>query len=217
MLEKNSKPDKLDEGYIKFNCQHTIAKWQDASMPLPPDMEKKLKNLDYFRTSLWRAQLIGVYENGIGYGNISVRSYENFIISASATGMHEILGFEGYCFIPKIDINSNCVWSVGAFKASSETMTHAAIYASAPNVNYVVHVHDKKLYTRLLAQETILKTQENIPYGTVEMAYALIGIAKENPNGACVVMGGHDEGILFYDTSLENVQKRMKEYYFLEE
>lgn len=206
-----------DEGYIKFNCQHTKATWKKASMPLSSVTEEKLKALDYFRTRLWHKQLIGVYENGIGFGNISMRGEESFIISASATGAKEILGLQGYCLIPKIDIDSNCVWSMGVLKASSESMTHAAIYKNAPQVNYVVHVHDKNLYTKLLAQNNILKTKENIPYGTVEMAYALMQIAQENPLGACVVMGGHDEGILFYDIGFEEVRERMKEHYTLED
>lgn len=206
----------MDEGYIKFDCQHTKAFWKDESMPLSLSDEKKLQELDDFRTDLWRKNLIGVYENGIGFGNISMRAQENFIVSASATGAHEILGLTGYCLIPKIDINSNRVWSYGHLKASSETMTHAAIYQSASKVNYVVHVHDKALYTQLCSQESAIKTQENIPYGTVEMAYALMEIAKQYPCGACVVMGGHDEGILFYDIGIKEVRERMKTYYSLE-
>lgn len=221
----------MDEGYIKFDCQHTEAKWHDVNMPLSQEMEEKLLALDRFRTSLYYKKLIGVYENGIGYGNISMRDdkkcaifesnqeecKDDFIISASATGGREILGFDGYCLIPKTEIDLNRVWSLGTLKASSETMTHAAIYRSAPKVNCVVHVHDKILYSQLLARNNIPKTQENIPYGTVEMAYALMQIAKENPLGACVVMGGHDEGILFYDIGLKQVCERMKKYYSLED
>jgi L-ribulose-5-phosphate 4-epimerase len=52
----------MDEGYIKFQAQ-----WQRASsLPI-----ESLQDLIQQRDNLHRLGLIGVYENGIGYGNIS--------------------------------------------------------------------------------------------------------------------------------------------------
>lgn len=249
----------MDEGYIKFNCQHTCATWHSNKLPLQEGLAIELARLDSLRTELFHKKLIGMYENGIGYGNISLRcflphlqlqapfTFDTFIISSSATGGHEHLGLDGYCHVPNVTMNMNTVWSVGKLPASSETMTHAAIYQSAPQVNCVVHIHHRKLYDILIAHDAFTKTAKEIPYGTVEMAHALCKIVKEihnselpegiistgitpfaggfegqrlsNQNLAshgqshCVIMGGHDEGILFFGNSIDEVDEHIKKIY----
>ena len=73
----------MDEGYIKFNC-----KWiKDRQISID-----KLSEINKLRDRLYRLGLIGAYDNGIGFGNISIRSGKNdFIITGSATGnFHEL-------------------------------------------------------------------------------------------------------------------------------
>ena len=73
----------IDEGYIKFSI-----KWSKGSPPQHPDLD----HLNTIRTKLHKLGLIGVYDNGIGYGNLSIRSEkpEAFIISGTATGAKEV-------------------------------------------------------------------------------------------------------------------------------
>ena len=55
---------KNEEGVIKFNCQWT------QSGPLDG---KLLTDINAWRDKLFASRLIGVTEDGIGYGNISIR------------------------------------------------------------------------------------------------------------------------------------------------
>ena len=66
------------ESIIKFNC-----KW----FKVQPLEKELLKEIIFWRNKLYELKLIGVYEDGIGYGNISIRYEQNkFIISGSQTG-----------------------------------------------------------------------------------------------------------------------------------
>ena len=51
----------LDEGYIKFK-----AHWRER----PPLPEAEIAELNHWRDQMYRAQLIGAYPDGIGFGNI---------------------------------------------------------------------------------------------------------------------------------------------------
>lgn len=216
----------IDEGYVKFKCHHEITVWNSPLLPLTQELETKLKALDELRTELHDANFIGIYENGIGYGNISLRSNiitnknsntaeviadapSNFVISATATGGARELELDGYCLVTKIDMENNMVWSTGSLPASSETITHAAIYQSSQEVNCVVHIHNRKLYDELLKQQNSLQTPKNIAYGTVEMAYSIMEIAKKYPLEACIAMAGHNEGIIIYGISIEHVKSQL--------
>jgi len=217
----------LDEGYVKFRCHHNTVEWNNPSLTLSKELETRLTALDELRTELYDAHFIGLYENGIAYGNISLRSdistanntdnvdtfdnirSNNFIISATSTGGARKLGLDGYCLVSKVDIEANTVWSIGPLPASSETMTHAAIYQNSQAIHCVVHVHNRKLYDALLKQENILTTPKDVPYGTVEMAYSIMDIAKKYPLEACILMAGHDEGVLFYGINIKQVRSQI--------
>jgi L-ribulose-5-phosphate 4-epimerase len=54
----------IDEGYIKFNAQ-----WKKGEALPSPFLQPLLQA----RQQLYDLKLIGAYENGIGYGNISRR------------------------------------------------------------------------------------------------------------------------------------------------
>ena len=74
----------MDEGYIKFNCK--LIPTND--IPL-----KKVAVLNVYRDSMYKKGMIGVYPDGIGYGNISMRYSENkFLISGTGTACTETSG-----------------------------------------------------------------------------------------------------------------------------
>ena len=63
---------------IKFNCR-----WLDEK----PRDYRLLKDSNVWRSRLYKAGLIGVYPDGIGYGNMSIRFQRSkFIITGTATG-----------------------------------------------------------------------------------------------------------------------------------
>lgn len=87
--------------------------------------------------------------------------------------------------------------------ASSESLTHAAIYACSKETNAVIHVHHKEKWTRLLHR--VATTNPAIVYGTPEMAYAIQNLILENNigNNKLIVMGGHEEGLISFGKTLE--------------
>ena len=69
----------IDEGYIKYQCYWTS---QDSVT------EEEIIVLNQWRNRLYQLGLIGEYDNGIGFGNVSCRlNPENhFMISGTQTG-----------------------------------------------------------------------------------------------------------------------------------
>src|ERR1044072_2552305 len=109
-----------EEGAIKFKYN-----WiKDA----PLDFEL-IKELNEWRDKLYHANLIGKNKEGIGYGNISVRYQNNFIITGSSTGKLSKLTAEHYTLVTQYDLDKNTLTAVGPVIASSESLTHAVIYA----------------------------------------------------------------------------------------
>jgi ribulose-5-phosphate 4-epimerase/fuculose-1-phosphate aldolase len=183
-----------EEGVIKFNCQWT------RSAPLD---EAWIKDLNVWRDKLYRRGLIGVNEDGVGYGNISVRLRKNeFIISGSGTGKFKKLTGEHYAWVTDYDVKKNAICSTGSIIASSESLTHAMIYEHASDVHAVMHVHHFKIWKKLLI--TLPATAENIEYGTPEMAEEIARLFNEQKlsQHKIFAMAGHNEGIVCFGKNL---------------
>jgi hypothetical protein len=157
----------------------------------------QLDELNQARTALFDLGLIGVYPDGVGYGNLSFRNSGNqFVITASATGALRTLQSEQFCLVESFAVENNCVQSMGSLPASSESMTHGAIYAAQPLVHWVMHVHSRVLFDDLL-RRLAPSTSADIPYGTPAMARsvgALVATQQQLP--FVFVMAGHDEGVV---------------------
>lgn len=183
-----------EEGVIKFNCQ-----WA-RSAPLD---ESWIMELNFWRNKLYRAGLIGVNGDGIGYGNISIRHRNNeFIISGSGTGKFEKLTEEHYALVTDYNVNQNTICSTGSIIASSESLTHAMIYEIASDVHAVMHVHHPKIWEKLLAR--LPATNKDIEYGTPEMAKEIARLfSEENLSSHRIfAMAGHHEGIVSFGQNL---------------
>lgn len=185
----------MDEGYIKFNCN-----WIPSNdIPLA-----KVAVLNVWRDILYQKGLIGMYPDGIGFGNISTRCDEKtFLISGTATGGLATLTASHYSMVTDYDLRTNSLTCVGPVKASSESLTHALVYECSATTNAVIHVHNLDLWNRLIHR--VPTSNENIPYGTPEMAneikrlFAETTVSKEK----IIVMGGHREGIIGFGKDLE--------------
>lgn len=195
-----------DEGYIKFQAHRTEA---------PPLPAGELNELDAWRRRLYELGLIGAYEDGIGYGNISRRSGEGdqFIITGSATGNYPRLQPEHYARVTAVDIDANTLWCEGPLVASSESMSHAVIYRSCPWVGGVIHVHHLGLWERLLHQ--IPTTDAAATYGSPEMAHSIVDLLRRTdlPEQKIFVMEGHREGIFSFGRDLEEAGQVLLQYF----
>ena len=189
----------MDEGYTKFNCN-----WI-RSEPVP---EKHIKELNILRDKLYFLDLIGADENGIGFGNISIRFKNNtFIITGAATGRLNKMNESHYVLVNQYDLANNSLICTGPVKASSESLSHAAVYECSPQTNAVIHVHNIGMWEKLIYK--VPTTSEDVPYGTPEMANEIKRLFNETPVTVekILVMGGHREGIIAFGPTLEEAGK----------
>ena len=179
-----------DEGVIKFKYN-----WKQE----PPMPSELITELSVWRDKLYRTGLIGQDGNGIGYGNISCRLERNiFIITGSGTGSLEKLNVEHYTKVTAYDFAENSLTMAGPIKASSESLTHAAVYETAPLLNAVFHIHHPVLWEQLLAN--LPSTAPGVEYGTSAMAVEIARLLRDPAVLAqgIMAMGGHREGILAF-------------------
>jgi len=179
-----------DEGYIKFSYAHEEG---------PPPTHPCLHELMRIRDDLHEWELIGVLPEGIGYGNISTRGEgtDCFVITGSGTGLLFPIEPSHFCDVLSFDISKNHVTCRGALPASSEAMSHGTIYAARPDTGAVIHIHDSIMY-HLLIQEGAPLTPKDAAFGTPEMARGIGELAAALPPVACLVMAGHEDGIIAF-------------------
>ena len=193
----------LDEGYIKFDIDWT---------PGPAPDVAAARRLDAWRRPLHAAGLVGLYEDlGIGFGNLSERGSEpgQFLISGTQTGGIAHTDERHYALVTAVDIDANSVSCTGPVKASSEAMTHAALYALDSRIGAVVHVHSRALWNKYL--DVLPTTDPNVSYGTPAMAreFARLFAETEFREAGVAVMAGHEEGLISVGPTLEAAAKRM--------
>jgi L-ribulose-5-phosphate 4-epimerase len=193
----------MDEGYIKFKCN-----WIKSY----PAGEEKIEELNKCRTRLYNMKVIGS-KNGIGFGNISVRlKGSKFLITGSKTGNIPQLSNKHFTEVTKTDIDNNELTCKGPIIASSESLTHAALYIADKDVNAVIHIHSQDLWSK---QINNVPTTKKVPYGTVEMAKEIKNLF-ENTNvreKKILVMAGHKEGIITFGENLEEAEKVLLSYF----
>jgi hypothetical protein len=194
---------KADEGYIKYASDWTRG-------PAPDRAATEL--LETWRRPLYETGLIGHYtEPGIGYGNISIRYGDpgQFVISCTQTGHLATTTGEHYSLVSAYDIDGNRVACLGSAEASSESLTHAAIYELDPKINAVVHVHSRRLWEQL--RDRVATTKGNVAYGTPQMAREFMRLYRDTDfaNSGIAVMAGHEEGIVSIGRTLEQAAMRI--------
>jgi len=209
------------EGYVKFRCMR-----EDAS----PLKNTDVWELNSLRAVLRKPELNLVGETYItldplkgpekvGFGNVSCRGPRegSFIISGTRTGGHSVLLPQHYVLVDSYDIEANTLYCRGKIDASSESFSHAAVYEALDSVKIVAHIHSFELWTVLTAPKS-KNSKRYFPisdpgakYGTPEIARDIKNqlLKDENRKVNFIVMGGHEEGLIFFDETAERVLKNM--------
>lgn len=196
------------DGVIKFECR-----WERRDCI----SEEMLEELRPARLKMKRLGLVGAGSDGVGYGNISVRRHipgvtaldspgqRGFIITGSQTGHLDDPGPEAYSYVFGWDLGANRLDCAGPAKASSESLTHAALYDLSPEIAAVIHVHSHALWTQWT--DSAARTSESATYGTPEMAEEMKRVFREGKMGGkgSICMGGHPDGIIAWGTSMDEV------------
>ena len=183
-----------EKGYVQFRCD-----WERAPAPAGP----LVAELIAWRDRLYRLGLIGVYPDGIGFGNLSARVGESFVISGTATGRLEAVGPEHFTEVVGSDFATNWVRCRGPVEASSESLSHAAVYRAAPSAGAVVHVHHLGLWEQLYG--VLPTTDPKAEAGTPAMAWAIEELFRRGGvrEAGLFVMGGHREGLMAFGETLD--------------
>lgn len=196
----------IDEGYVKYQCH-----WIESK----PLSYEQIAEINQWREQLYQLNLIGMYENGIGFGNISIRYTPSgeFIISGTQTGSLPTLTEHHYAIVTDFDLDQNSLTCTGPIQASSEALTHATLYTANPKIQAIIHVHHLPLWQNLMNQ--VPTTAQNCPYGTPEMAREIIRLFDQENlmETQILVMAGHEEGIISFGETLTEAGSLLLNYY----
>lgn len=194
------------EGVVKFNCH-----WSQSG---PVISDEQYEIINYWREVLFNMDLIGAYENGVGFGNLSMRNGKSnqFIISGSATGDIPELEPGHYVKVNSFNIDDNAVQCAGPLKASSESLSHAAIYLADQGTNAVVHVHELDLWNEL--RNKLPTTSESMEYGTPGLAREILRLFRESDviEKRIIIMGGDRAGILTFGNDMDEAMSVLMQY-----
>ena len=187
----------MEDGYVKFETHLEKSDVVD---------KKDIQELNSVREKLRKKNLIGMKDNGVGFGNISKRFKEGFLVTATATGGKEVLTSEDYSYVYNYSIENNELFCKGKKEASSESLTHAAIYGANPEIGAVIHIHSLEMWEKYLGE--LPTTPKDAEYGTPEIAEA----TKEKVDGTkgLIIMGGHKEGILAYGEGIRDAYNQVE-------
>jgi L-ribulose-5-phosphate 4-epimerase len=186
-----------ETGSIKFTCDRVVVELSRFA---------GFDELNEYRRKLLRLGTIGVDPNGIGFGNVSVRDgvTSRFYITGSGTGKLPELTPADCARVVAYHFARNWLQCEGLTVASSESLTHAAVYESDSTARAVIHCHDLKLWTALLHK--VPTTPEKVEYGTPEMADAVRGLFDNTDvsKKKIFVMAGHEGGVVAFGRDLRS-------------
>jgi L-ribulose-5-phosphate 4-epimerase len=180
-----------ESGSVKFACEHT-----PKALPSFPG----LRELNRHRGKLLRMRLVGEDEKGIGFGNLSVRdgTTDKFFVTGSGTGGKEHLELTDFAHVVSYDLTRNWLRCEGATIASSESLTHAAVYQAERQAFAIVHAHDVQRWAAL--RDRVPTTPSTVAYGTPEMAESVFRLFRTTALAThrLFVMGGHEGGLVTF-------------------
>lgn len=193
----------IDEGYVKYESHWT---------PGPATHVEAARQLDAWRRPLFEAGLIGEYaKHGVGYGNLSVRRGTSnlFLITGTQTGKLAVTDERHYSLVTDCDLRGNVVRCSGPIQASSEAMTHGAIYALGDAIGAVVHAHSRALWEAHLGR--LPTTDPDVAYGTPAMAMELDRLYRMGGfrEAGIAVLAGHEDGVVSFGTTIEEAATRL--------
>ncbi len=180
-----------ETGVVKFTFEH-------VALELPSFVG--MEELNSCRRRLLQLDWIGVDEHGIGFGNLSVRDGDTdcFYITSSGTGGLRELTPANYARVTGHDPERNWLRCEGVSIASSEALTHAAIYDAAPAVRAVIHGHSAEQWKYLL--DLAPTTSAAAEYGSPAMAKEVSRLFLETDvmKQGIFAMGGHRDGLVAF-------------------
>lgn len=184
------------------DTEGTIRFAYDLKPPSGNVAEEALFNqIRAWREVLVRLRLVGQTPDryhGLGFGNLSTRDPERpdeFVITASQTGSVSVLSQEDLTRVLGCNLQRFWVDAEGQQPPSSETLTHAMIYAADPRIAWIFHGHSSEIWQQaeLLA---LPLTPADVGYGSPEMVQATADLLSRHHSRPLVFATlGHEDGV----------------------
>jgi len=135
---------------------------------------------------------------GFGFGNLSARDEAKpteFVISASQTGALATLKDKHLVRITGYSLERFWVDGMGSQPPSSETLTHAMVYAADPRISWVFHCHSPEIWGQAEAL-AIPCTGADVGYGSLEMVNAVAELLEKHQSRPLLFATlGHEDGV----------------------
>ncbi len=181
------------EGTIQFAYELTS--------PAGPALgEQAFNELAAWRSILFQLTLLGQTPDkyaGYAYGNLSMRSDDSdkFTITASQTSGEQALVAEHLVRITHCNLERFWVDAEGSEPPSSESLTHAMVYAADPRIRCVFHVHSTTIWQHRQALN-LPETPADVSYGSPAMIRAVAALMDEHQSRPLTfATAGHEDGI----------------------
>ncbi|MEZ4461671.1 MAG: class II aldolase/adducin family protein [bacterium] len=110
--------------------------------------------------------------------------------------------------VERWDFQAHRLWSHGECLPSSESLTHAAVYESWPNVECVLHGHAPMIWD-CAEGLGLVSTPADVDYGTPEMVQATRVLASTHPQLDFFVMKGHQDGVVSLGNTIDEAGRRL--------
>jgi hypothetical protein len=202
----------IDDGVIKYRQN----KFTQTDSLLTIEYHK----VEFWRKKLFQLKLIGEYPtNKVGYGNLSQKKdysqfhqtdSAQFVITGTQTGVLAELSGIHYTRVLDFNLDKFEIQMMGKIQASSESLTHAALYSSNSNIQAVFHIHHPLIWQELLKDKKT--STPKVEYGTSEMAKVAAYIARSKDYGI-FAMAGHIEGVIAFGPDTEQAGEILLEAY----
>jgi ribulose-5-phosphate 4-epimerase/fuculose-1-phosphate aldolase len=183
------------EGAIRFRYRLTAARATDGLDA------QRFQRLADWRRVLKGLALIGrdpTRYDGYAYGNLSVRDHAQparFFVTASQTGGAPRLVADHVVRVDAYDVGRFEVAATGALPPSSESITHAMVYAADAGIDWVMHVHCPAIW-RNAARLQLATTAADVEYGSLAMANAVAALTRRHTRRPLVFATlGHEDGV----------------------
>jgi ribulose-5-phosphate 4-epimerase/fuculose-1-phosphate aldolase len=203
----------IDDGVIKYDRSN-------FTQCGPIDLVE-YSALEAWRKVLYAKNLIGEYpEEKVGFGNMSeIKDYSSFhrtsvpqfVITGTQTGKYADLDGRHYTRVLDYEVDRLKIKMMGPIEASSEALTHAAIYAYNKNIKAIFHIHSKEIWEGMIRDRSDF-TCKTIPYGTVEMARATERCIDKKDFGS-FSMHGHEDGVVAFGRTLDEAGEIILQLY----
>jgi len=155
----------MKEGKIRFNISF-------VSDQVPSDA--RIEELKEWSEKFQKNELTPEFE-GNYTGNLSFRSKEGFVITASGLKSKENLSNDCFVYVKSYDEQSNTVYVEGRRQPSSEAVMHSLIYKTRKEINAVFHGHNDAIIINAEKLGFPVTEREYEP-GTIELAKEVLKV-----------------------------------------